>query len=269
MPRLLIALLVLSGCAPLPEAPTELNDLSRYLFREHANEDPRVMQVGAANMVDFLTTLPLDGERADRSFEPENLTDADVTDITRPDRPLDACLPVAIGGLSRHSIEDNALLMIQADQTDAEASATFYDRTFPALDDPSCFLDRTCDLLVTRNHAERSNALLQVEFVLFKDFRWVEVLDADGEHARWGILARSWFEEEWFGEEGNNALLQSYATDLWFAADDGGTWRYQTLWSESLISLDVTDDAVRATLRLSIDGSFGRADGVIDDLLAD
>lgn len=268
MRRLLIALLVLCGCAPLPEAPTELNDLSRYLYREHANDDPRVMQVGAANMVDFLSTLDLGGERADRSFEPDHLQDEDVADLTRPDRPLDGCLPVAIGGLSRHAIEDHALLMIQPDQTEAEASATFYDRTFPELDDPSCFVDRSCDLLVTSNHAERQNALLKVEFVLLKDFRWVEVLDDEGEHERQAIISRSWFEQEWWGEEGRNALLQSYATDIWIEADDGTTLRYQTLWSESEISLDVTDDAVRATLRLSIDGSFGRADDVIDDLLA-
>jgi len=268
MPRLLIALLVLCGCAPLPEAPTELNDLSRYLYREHANEDPRVMQVGAANLFDFLETLPLDGERADRSFEPENLHEEDVADITRPDRPLDGCLPVAIGGLSRHAIDDHALLITQPDQTEAEASATFYDRSFVD-GDPACFLDRTCALLRTSNHAERQNALLKVEFVLLKDFRWVEIVDEDGEHVRWSIISRSWFEQEWHGEEGNNALLQSYASDFWFEADDGTVWRYQTLWSESQISLDVTDDAVRATLRLSIDGSFGRADDAIDDLLAE
>ncbi len=265
--RLLLALLLLSGCAPLPEAPTELNDLSRYLYREHADDDPRVMQEGAANMYDFLGTLALDGDREGRSFEPDNLHDEDVADIVRPDRPLENCLPVGIGGLSRQRIDDHALLMIQPDQTEAEASATFYDRTFPDLPDPTCFLDRTCDLLVTSNHAERQNALLQVEFVLFKDFRWVEILDDDGEHARWSIIARSWFEQEWFGAEGNNALLQSYAIDLWFEADDGGVWRYQTLWSESDVG-DTDDSIVRGILRFSIDGSFGRADDAIDGLLA-
>lgn len=262
-----LLILLLSGCAPLPEAPTELNELSRYLYREHANDDARVMQRGAANMFDYLATLPLDGERADRSFEPENLHDEDVVDIERPDRPLENCLPVSIGGLSRHRIEDHALLMTQVDQTAAEASANYYDRSFPELDDPSCFVDRTCDLLVTSNDAERQNALLKVQFILYKDFRWVEILDDDGEHVRWAIVARSWFDQEWYGEEGNNALLQSYASDLWFEADDGGVWRYQTLWSESDVG-DTEDSVVRGILRFSIDGSFGRADDAIDDLLS-
>lgn len=267
--RPLIVLLLLVGCAPLPEAPTELNELSRYLYREYNHEDPRVMQEGMANMYDFLATLDLaTEEKEDRSFVPENLHDEDVVDIVRPDRPLEDCLPISIGGLSRHRIEDHALLMIQPDQTEAEASANFYDRTFPELADPSCFLDRTCDLLVTSNHAERQNLLLHVEFILYKNFRWVEVLDDDGEHARWAIVARSWFDQEWHGEEGNNSLLQSYATDLWFEADDGGVWRYQTLWSESEIAVEVSDDGVRNVLRRSIDDSFGQADDVIDELLS-
>jgi|GEM_PF-673674 len=257
----------LAGCAPPPEAPTELSDLSRYLYREYNHEDPRVMQAGAANMFDFLSTLDLDGERLDRSFEPEDLQEEDVFDIDRPDRPLENCGPISIGGTSRHGIEAHALLMTQPDQTDAEASATFYDRTFPELSDPSCFVNRECDLLVTVNDAERQNALLTVQFTLFKNFRWVEVLDEDGEHDRWAIVARSWFDREWEGAQGENALLQSYASDLWFEDDDGTVWRYQSLWSESRITPEPDPNIVLGVLRASIDGSFDRADNAIDALL--
>ncbi|MCO4773464.1 MAG: hypothetical protein KDA24_25755 [Deltaproteobacteria bacterium] len=263
-----IALLAhLAGCEPPPEAPTELSDLSRYLYREYNDEDERVMQAGARNMYDFLSTLDLEGERSDRSFEPEDLQDEDVADITRPDRPLENCLPLGIGGVSRHPIENHALLMIQPDQTEAEASANFYDRSFPETSDPTCFLDRTCDLIVTVNDAERQNLLLKVQFILFKNFRWVEILDEDGEHERWAIVARSWFEQEWEGESGENALLQSYASDLWFENDDGTVWRYQTLWSESRTTPAAEDNVVLGILRTSIDGSFGRADNAIDTLL--
>jgi len=257
----------LSGCSPPPEAPTELTELSRYLYREYNNEDPRVMQGAASNMYDFVETLDLESSLVDRSFEPGNLLDDDVFDIARPDRPLSNCLPISIGGLSRQRIEDHALLMIQPDQTEAEASATYYDRSFPDESDPTCFLDRSCDLLVTVNDAERSNLLLTVEFVLFKNFRWVEILDEDGEHERWAIVARSWFEEEWEGAQGENSLLQSYASDLWFEADDGTVWRYQTLWSESRISPEPEESVVRGILRSSINSSFGRADDAIDGLL--
>jgi hypothetical protein len=259
----------LAGCAPPPEAPTELSDLSRYLYREYDNEDPRVMQAGARNMFDLLATLDLTGDRSERSFEPEDLRDEDVADLTRPDRPLENCLPLGIGGTSRHRIEDHARLMIQPDQTEAEASATYYDRSFPEVADPSCFLDRECDLLVTVNDAERQNALLTVRFILFKNFRWVEILDADGDHERWAIVARSWFEQEWEGEQGENALLQSYASDLWFEDDAGAVWRYQTLWSESRTTPQADDAIVLGILRSSIDGSFGRADDAIDGLLAE
>lgn len=267
-PCLALALLLAPGCAPPPEAPTELSDLSRYLYREYDDEDPRVMQAGARNLFDFLQTVDLAADATvDRAFAPENLREEDVADITRPDRPLENCLPLGIGGLSRQSIEDHALLMVQPDQTEAEASANYYDRTFPETDDPSCFVDRTCDRLVTVNDAERQNALLRVQFILFKDFRWVEILDEDGGHERWSIVARSWFEESFEGENGNNALLQSYASDLWFEADDGTVQRYQTLWSESRIAGDPEENIILGILRSSIDGSFERADDVIDGLL--
>jgi hypothetical protein len=265
----LVALIAhLAGCSPPPEAPTELSELSRYLYREYDNEDVRVMQGAAANMYDFVATLDLQSSLVDRSFEPGNLLDEDVSDLTRPDRPLSNCLPISIGGTSRQRIEDHALLMIQPDQTEAEASATYYDRSFPEESDPTCFLDRSCDLLVTVNDAERANLLLTVEFVLFKNFRWVEILDDDGEHERWAIVARSWFEEEWEGSQGENALLQSYASDLWFEADDGTVWRYQTLWSESRITPEPEESVVRGILRSSINSSFGRADDAIDGLVA-
>ena len=79
------------GCKPPPEAPAELDELSRYLYREWESPDPLVMSEGLNNLDVFLADYDLDAHVNDRSFELELLTreDLDASGIDWPtDRPL-------------------------------------------------------------------------------------------------------------------------------------------------------------------------------------
>ena len=49
-----LALVLLVGCQPPPEAPTDLSDLSLYLFANFDDEDPLVLQAGVVNLLAFL-----------------------------------------------------------------------------------------------------------------------------------------------------------------------------------------------------------------------
>jgi hypothetical protein len=62
-------------------------------------------------------------------------------------------------------------------------------------------------------------------------------------------------------------LWQSYSLDLWIEDGNGGSRRFQSLWSESDI-IDVDEDIVRNVLRDSIDDVYAAGDEAIDGLLA-
>jgi hypothetical protein len=255
--------IALSACAAPPEAPTELASLSRYLFREWGADDLRAQEAGIANLRAQLGGIDLGGERAGRSYLVDDLEEGDVAAIDRPDRPLANCLPVAIGGLSRHPIAAHARLLVEPDQTAPEPGAVSYLRQFLDPTDPACFIDRTCEALLTRNEVHRENALMSVHFVLWKDFRWVD--DGDGA----AIFARAWFDQSWPGDQANTALLQSYTVDLWLSSPDGLVWRFQTNWAESDLGVEVDDEIVSNVLAGGIDSGFGEADDAIDALLAE
>lgn len=249
----------LAACKAPPEAPGDLEDLSRYLFREWDAEDPAVMEAGVANLDELLGDLDLTGNVNDRSFQIGPLDEEDVVAIDRPeDRDLDDCLGVAVARESPWSVEDHARLQSEADQSEWESSAPDYERVFTR--GGECFADGTCEVMETVNHVTRSNALLRVPFVLCKNFRWVELEDG-----RQAIAARSWFERSWPGESGNTMLWQSYAVDLWIGQPGGETWRYQALWSESDVGIS-GDNLIVGTLKAGTEAIFQAGDDAIEDM---
>jgi hypothetical protein len=263
VPTLLI-LASLGACAPPPEAPTELNDLVRYLYREWPAEDPEVLADGIRNIEAFLADIELvDVKVGDRSWTVEPLDELDVEGVDRPtDRVLADLVGVAVSYRSEWSVTDHAQVQSEADQTPFEPTASdHYDRTFFGISDSACFVDRSCLEMETKNDATRANILFTVTFELFKDFRWIEV-GPD----RWAFISRSWFAESWTGAKDNTTLWQSFSTDLWIGQEDGTTIRVQVPWSESDLGISTKDEAVAATVKSAADGIFKTADEQIGAL---
>jgi hypothetical protein len=247
-----------------------MSDLVRYLYREHDAEDPRVMEEGLANLNALLDEVDLDAATVDRSWVPDLLDSTDVADVSRPEgRDLDALLSISVAGSSTHPATAHALLQIQTDQTAAEPTATHYERTIDEPDSPDCFASGDCTRLRTINDARRENFLMSVDFILFKDFVWSHVGTEEevGTDRPRAIAARSYFAESFPGDAGNTMLWQSYSLDLWIEDENGGSRRFQSLWSESDI-IDVDEDIVRNVLRDSIDDVYAAGDEAIDQLLA-
>lgn len=204
----------------------------------------------------------------DRSVTPEPLTAADVADLERPeDRdPADA-LPIAVAGLSAFAPEDAARIQLLADQTPVEPySPDVFERTF--LEGGDCWLDRSCEWLLTFNDLVKKNLVMEVPYEFRKDFRWIDLNLPDpadvpaGEDAvndgapRWGFAAQSWQEASFTGDNGGTVLAQSFTVEVWLPRDDGGTTRLQALWSETELSVDASDDMVVGTARAGIDRNF-------------
>ncbi|MBT3217957.1 MAG: hypothetical protein HN348_02620 [Proteobacteria bacterium] len=254
-----LILISLLGCKkPPPEAPKELNELSRYLFREWDNEDPLVMQAGVENLRDFLADLDLEGKVNDRSFTLDPIREDDL-DVDHPDRDPEDCLNVSVARKSEWPVDDHAQLQIESDQTPTEPTAKDYLRTFPKEDDPDCLPDHDCGVLETVNDIRRENLLMSISFELFKDFRWVEL---DGEED--ALVARSWIDQSWAGDNGKNWVYQSFSVDIWIASNDAA-WRYQILSSETEVGVD-DEDVVAGFLKGSIDNIMKKGDKAIETL---
>ncbi|MEL6345467.1 MAG: hypothetical protein AAFV53_20330 [Myxococcota bacterium] len=252
----LLSSLALLGCKAPVEAPSELNELSRYLYREWDNEDPEVMQRGLENLAVFMDGLDMDAGVNDRSFLMEPPTAEDLADIDRPEErdPADM-LGVSVAFKSQWTVADHARLQKKSDQTPTEPTAESYARDA----DPSdCFTARSCDTIRTVNEIRRENFLMKVNFTLYKDFRWVDV---DGGQA---LISRSWTDQIWEGDGGDGAIYQSHSIDVWMP-DGNSSRRWQLVWSESDVGVS-DEDLITGTLKVTVDNIFDKGDKAIDEL---
>jgi hypothetical protein len=206
-----------------------------------------------------LDTLDLTGSLGDRSFTPPILTDEFKGGVTGPDVAAEEQVPVSVAGMSRHDLDTNLGLVGETNQVCIESNTTvFYERTFTT--DEACFLDGSCDTLSTENEVKKENLLAKVWYDVFKDYRTVELTDG-----RQAMLARSWTEEVFLGENGSNSFDQTYAIEVWIpdATDASQTRRYYTFWSS--VTLGGVDDAFYATLvEGGLDEGYQNADNFVD-----
>jgi len=196
--------------------------------------------------------------------------------------------PLAVGALSQFAPEDHALYPVLEDQQPIEpGSPEHYDRTF--LDGTEdCWPQRNCAWLRTSNNLTKKNALLEMTYDLFKDYRWVDLNLPDpsavieGEpvvnegEPRWAFVARSWNPEVAVGDAEVNAIFQSYSIEIWVPRDgagflrdgseenaEGGGWttdsegggslRMIALWAESSLGMN---SLVEQIIRNGIDEIF-------------
>ena len=255
VPRILL-LVSIVGCKPPPEAPEELDDLARYLYREWDAEDPLVMEAGVSSLDSFLAELTLDANINDRSFQMEPPEEEDLADVGRPEgRNAADMLGVSVAAESRWAVGDHARLQAEEDQLPAEPTAKVYVRT---TQDADCFLAQTCDVMTTVNEVRRENFLLAVDFTLYKDFRWVMV----GEER--AMVSRSWTDQDWPAENENKGIWQSHSLDVWIPKGET-TWRWQLIWSES--DVGVSDESlIVGTLKVSTDNIFEKGDQAIGEI---
>ncbi len=257
----LIALLVAStavACTPPPEAPTDLEELSTFLFAEFEGEAD-VLGAGVANLEAFMLefestgTLAADANRRDRTWS-LNILGYESMDMT--DRPADedfnpqTQLPVALGMRSAFAGQAHTDLIALADQTPIEAdSAEAYDRTFTT--DVNCFLDGSCDTLEVHDVIHRNSPpVLNLVYEQEKHYRHIPY----GEDGDVAVLSRSWVDQEYTNDDGD-------FIDQWFGlnvymADAGQTIRYSALWGSSSVRNSFDDDTLINLIANGIEESF-------------
>jgi len=250
------------------KADPEFNDAAVEAMRQFNAEDPVVLAFAVRQLEDVLVQVDPDASLVDRSTEPDRLTDEDVQGFgQRPDRDPSAAIAVSVTHSSDHRVDEHVRVQMLADQTPIEpASPEVYDRII--LEGEDCFAVGDCEFLRTENPLVKDNAVMTLEYTLWKDFRWVDLnLPApsdvpDGETAtndgeeRWALVSTSWMQESAEAEDGTS-ILQSYSLEVWIPNDDGSL-RNMALWSESDSSF--SDDIIASTTRSGIQGIFDAAD---------
>lgn len=212
-----------TACAPPPEAPAELGELSRFLFRELGG-DEALLAEGLVNLDALLADIDLSASHSDRSYTLPLLDEADVEGLERPERSLSDSLGLSLAAQSIWPVEDHAAYQVLADLTDASPGTTSFQRTF--VDDPECFADRSCTTLRTVNTIVRENALTKMTFNLHKDYRWVSV-----EPLGWAVISRGWTPTSTHGDDGSNHIWQQFELDI-FLPDGSGSSRFVGIWME-------------------------------------
>jgi hypothetical protein len=105
---------------------------------------------------------------------------------------------------------------------------------------------------------------MRVTFVLWKDFRVVD-MDGDGlDVGAAGIASRSWLAQSFEGDNGSTTLVQSYSQDFFVDLPDGGSLRYQALHSEADIGGEVNPATIQSVVSSSIDDQYSEADDALD-----
>jgi hypothetical protein len=221
-------------------APTNLNDLTAYMFREWDNEDATAMAAGLENLEKIGADYPVaENNFADRSFEDvQALTDEDVDDVelSHGHSPGDA----SGVGLFLQSVADldaHVALFRMEDQTPIEPSSPFYARTI--LDGGDCFSSQGCETMTAENDVERKNIVVDTEHETMKVWRWVEMSDG-----RMAVAGRTW-QPELADSDKEDKIYQNYSIEVWIPNDDG-TLRFITTWSEN--SFEFADSLIIAAV---------------------
>ena len=245
--------LLLAGCTPPIEAPTELHEVTAWLFARFETDQAGVLEAGVSNLEQALLELDLALPAADRAVSLVPLTEEHVSGLERPDRSLDGLVSVALPFDTAFGPEEHAELVILADQAPVEPdSPDTYDREFLAPTDPSCFPDRDCRLLRTWNAITKESAVMSIPYETGRDFRWVEIGETGS--GRWALLDRSWMEQEAPGAQDQTALYQVFSLSAALPTDDGAV-RYAALWTESYV-LGVDDTIIANAAADSLEATF-------------
>ena len=250
----LFATILAAGCTPPPEAPTELEELSIFLFEEFES-DVEVLAAGMVNLEAFFATWDADGAldadtpRGDRewSLPTLELTSMDGLDFPEGINPVSQ-LPVAVAVRSGYPGSAHTGLIALVDQTPVEADTSeSYVRTF--VTDIDCFVDGSCDRLEARDAIHRlSPGVLDLNYEQKKLYRHVPY----GEDGAVGVVSRSWIPEEYSNDEGD-FINQWFGLNV-YLPQGGETVRYSTLWGASSLTLD--DDFLINQVAAGIDEAF-------------
>ena len=242
--HLVLLVLLLTGCTPPVEAPSEMGDLVSWLYTNVRDEDPAVMAAG----IDGLDAWLSDNreEALETEWEVTLLTEETVDALDDRERTVEELASIAVYTESVHTLDAAAFAMVGS-EIDEVYPESFSDYTRTWDSDPGCFLERTCSAVSATEDYTASFALgLRTTSQLRNEFLWVEGTERDA------LVQRNWLVEP---PETNSPLLdldQMYSLNF-FIESDVGFIRIQAAW------MIVTQGAVNPTAAVTLVGNDYRS----------
>lgn len=265
LPTLCWLLLGLTACSPPPEAPTELGELTTYLFANFDDPDPLVLQAGLVNMLAFLedfegeATLAVDSSPTDRSWIVPTLLEGDWGGATHVDGvDPELFYAVSVAARSSYSSDEHTPLIGLPDQLPLESSSSArYDRTF--LDDFEAWRTAGEGELRTLNDIDRDNILLTLTYECNKNYRWVTMPDG-----RLATIGRSWISESYVNESGAGTSgedIMDFFSNVEMTLPSGDTsLRYNALWGHVDFVPSIDETVLVNTVRNGIAESMEKTE---------
>jgi len=221
------------GCSRPPDAPTDLETLTGFLFEHMKDEEPDAMVAGVANLDAWLSAnlAPTSEGYAIANISQESLDALDDTE--RNSAGLDGA---AVSTSTEFTVQQVAEALIEADQMTVYPDRfETYDRTFS--EDISCFLDHQCETMDYHSDLDTNLPLgIQVNTKVNGTFRWV---DLEGTPV---LVGRTWLAEpaevsvDFFKVQAQYYLTVNLPTDV------AGTTRLHAMWAETqLLSADIPE----------------------------
>jgi hypothetical protein len=245
----LLSVSLVAGCAkPPPEAPKELGELALFLFQHFEDEDPAELAAGLQNLKGFVADTDLTLDPKERAVTLPLLDGEALGSLSIPaGADVQKQVPVALAGLSSHPLQGQKDLAVEVNQICIESSSTVWaQRAF--LTDEACFVDGSCPDLSVSQEVRKENFLAKVWYDQLKDYRTVEIEDAEGNVSE-ALIARSWTEEVFPGDGGDTSWDQLFQLDVTFEKGDE-SMRWFGMWSSITVPV-LTDDSYA---NLVIDG---------------
>lgn len=258
MSRFFALTVLLAGCGKPPaEAPAELNDLLLFLTTHFDDTDPAELDAGLVKMNDLLGGYDLQGDISDRAFTVAALDEGSLGGMpAHAGYSAAEQIPVGVATLSVHDLESQLKTVAETNQVCIESATTkYYSRTFDT--DLDCFMDHSCDRVLTSNEVRKESPLGNVWYDLKKDYRWMTLENGDDV-----MIARTWAPDAYPTDGGGGSFDQTYILDV-FYPDGTNTRRFIAMWSSVTLSF-VGDDAWAGLVR----GGIDEAGAYHDDYIA-
>ena len=233
MVLLAAGLAFLVSCSRPPDAPTDLETLTGFLFEHMKDEDPDAMSAGVANLDAWLST---NLAPTSEGYAIANISQESLNTLDGMERNSDGLDGAAVSTSSRFAVQEIAAGLIEADQMQVYPGRfDTYARTFS--EDIDCFLDHQCEAMDYRSDLDTNLPLgIQVNTKVNGTFRWV---DLDGKPV---LVGRTWLEEPAEVSVSFFKVKAQYYLTINLPTEADGSTRLHAMWAETqLLSASIPE----------------------------
>lgn len=249
---------LLIGCAPVVEAPTELDELMGFLFAHVEDEDDATLAAGAVNLDTWL--IQRMGETQE-GYTINDLDEATLEGIGYTGLDMERLAGAAVGHVSTQKPDPLVEAATSVDNEEIYGSSyAMYERTY--LTDLDCFLEKSegCELLDSEVHQIADYSIITVESHSQVQYRWVET------DSGWVMVERTWLLDKATISVDWIALDAQFFIWAVIPSADGTARTIQATWVVAeILGGDVDSDTA---LKIMIN-SMGDNQETLDDYVAE